>query len=165
VTLILHQAIVLDRWVVIAALLVAGALWLLRGKQPSPDSGWGWTRTGFGLGVIGIGAWIASAAAGKPAGLGTVVGSDSLATLILERSPAALDWGMLVLVGIPLGSAIAARRRGKSYSKPARFEHVLRAMLGGVLMGLGATIAAGDNVLHGLSGVPLLAVSSFTFML
>jgi hypothetical protein len=32
-------------------------------------------------------------------------------------------------------------------------------------MGLGATLVEGDNMLHGLSGVPLLAMSSLTFML
>jgi hypothetical protein len=31
-------------------------------------------------------------------------------------------------------------------------------------MGIGAGLAGGDNVLHGLSGVPLLAVGSFVFM-
>lgn len=37
-------------------------------------------------------------------------------------------------------------------------------MAGGLLMGAGAAMAAGDNVYHGLSGVPLLAVGSITFM-
>ena len=32
-------------------------------------------------------------------------------------------------------------------------------------MGVSAAIAMGDNVLHGLSGVPILAISSFTFMI
>lgn len=31
-------------------------------------------------------------------------------------------------------------------------------------MGLSSALAAGDNVFHGLSGVPLLAVSSLSFM-
>ncbi len=164
-TLALHQAIVLDRWVIVAAFLIAGMLWLLRGKRPPDEGGWNWARTGLALGIIGILAWTTSAMAGKPAGLGTMQGSDNLATLVLERNLSALDWSLLMLVGAPLGSAIAARRRGVSYSKPARFEHIPQAILGGALMGLGAAVAAGDNVLHGLSGVPLLAVSSLAFML
>ncbi|HWR57819.1 MAG TPA: YeeE/YedE thiosulfate transporter family protein [Thermodesulfovibrionales bacterium] len=39
------------------------------------------------------------------------------------------------------------------------------ALSGGLLMGLSSAVAAGDNVLHGLSGVPLLAVGSLSFML
>jgi hypothetical protein len=31
-------------------------------------------------------------------------------------------------------------------------------------MGICAVVAAGDNVLHGLSGTPILAISSLTFM-
>jgi len=38
------------------------------------------------------------------------------------------------------------------------------SLAGGLLMGVSAAIAMGDNVLHGLSGVPILAISSFIFM-
>lgn len=33
------------------------------------------------------------------------------------------------------------------------------------MMGVGATVANGDNILHGLSGVPILALSSIVVML
>jgi len=32
-------------------------------------------------------------------------------------------------------------------------------------MAISASVATGDNVLHGISGVPILAVSSLSFML
>jgi hypothetical protein len=101
---------------------------------------------------------------GHPAGLGTVHGTDSLATVILEGDLSALNWTLFMVVGIPLGSFISSLFHGKSPGKPFRFERIPHALIGGLLMGLGATMVNGDNVMHGLSGVPLLAVSSLTFM-
>ena len=43
-------------------------------------------------------------------------------------------------------------------------ERIPQALAGGLMMGLGASIAGGDSILHGLSGVPVLAVSSFVFI-
>jgi hypothetical protein len=67
-------------------------------------------------------------------------------------------------VGIPLGSFIASRAYGKSPGRPLSSNRIRLALTGGLLMGISAAIAAGDNVLHGLSGVPILAVGSMSFM-
>ncbi len=164
-TLTLHQAMAIDRPLIVAILLMLGALWVMRGARAPYDGGWDWTRTGFAIGLIGIVAWMASAMTGKPAGLGTMQGGDSLATFLLERDLSALNWGMLLLIGIPIGSVFAAWRHGVSSAAPLRFDRLPQALAGGILMGAGAAIAAGDNMLHGLSGVPLLSVGSLVFML
>jgi uncharacterized protein len=162
--LVLHKALVVDRWLVIAVLGVAAILWIIRGRRHAHLGGWDWLRTGILLGLVGVVAWGASAATGESVGLGTMQGGYSLATLILERDVTALDWHLFVVVGIPLGSFLAARLHGVSPGGPFRSERIPQALAGGLLMGLGAALAAGDNVLHGLSGVPLLAVASLTFM-
>lgn len=160
----LHHALGINHWLIIAVVAVAGILWVLRGRRRPYYDGWDWARTGFFLGLTGFVTWAISAMIGHPAGLGTVHGTDSLATVILEGDLSALNWTLFMVVGIPLGSFISSLFHGKSPGKPFRFERIPHALIGGLLMGLGATMVNGDNVMHGLSGVPLLAVSSMTFM-
>jgi hypothetical protein len=164
VPLTLHKALAVDRWLVVAILVIATVLWVIRGEHRPYEGGWDWGHTGLLLGLIGVAAWGTSAMTGRPSGLGTSQGSDSLATLILERDVSALDWSLFLVAGIPLGSCLAARLHGVSPGSPFRAGRLPRALVGGLLMGLGAAVSAGDNVAHGLSGVPLLAVGSLTFM-
>ena len=160
----LHHALTVDRWLLMAIVIVAGLLWVIRGRRRPYYGGWNWARTGIFIGLIGVIAWIASAMTGRPVGLGTMQGSDSLATFFLEWDLTALDWGFFMVAGIPLGSFIAAQLHGKSPGRPLHSKRVPLALSGGLLMGLSSALAAGDNVFHGLSGVPLLAVSSLSFM-
>jgi hypothetical protein len=160
----LHHALTVDRWLLVAIVIVAGLLWVIRGRRNPYYGGWSWARTGIFIGSIGVIAWTASAMTGKPVGLGTMQGSDSLATFFLEWDLAALDWGFFMVAGIPLGSFIAAQLHGKSPGRPFHSKRVPLALSGGLLMGVCSALAAGDNVFHGLSGVPLLAVSSLSFM-
>lgn len=161
--LTLHTALTVDRWLVVAMIVIGVALWLLRGRQHIGTDRWDWWRTGIALGVVGIGAWVTSTISGRPSGLGTMVGSTNLAALVLEHDVSALNWNLFFIAGIPIGSFIASSRHGKSPGKPFRFERIPQALAGGFLMGLSASIAGGDNILHGLSGVPVLAVSSIVF--
>ncbi len=163
-SLTLHTALTMDRWLLMAIIGVAVVLWVIRGKRRAYAGGWGWTRTGIFIGLAGVAAWATSALTGHPSGLGTMVGSDSLATLILERDPSAISWNLFLVVGIPVGSFVSTRLHGRSQGYPLHLRRIPHALAGGLLMGMGAAVAAGDNVYHGLSGVPLLAVGSIIFM-
>jgi len=160
----LNRALGIDRWVVISAVLVGAFLWIIRGYRRPYQGGWDWMRTGILLGLVAVAAWIASSATGRPYGLGTLQGTDSLASFFLERDLSSLNWNLFVVVGIPLGSFVAAQLQGKSPGKSVHLKRVPESIVGGLLMGFGATIAAGDNVAHGISGVPLLALSSLSFV-
>ena len=162
--LTLHRTLAVDRRLVVVVLALATLLWVIRGQHHPYQGGWDWGRTGLAVGLVGVAAWATSAMTGHPTGLGTVQGSDRLATLILERDVSALDWSLFLVVGIPLGSYIASRLHGASLGGSIPSKRLPQAAIGGLLMGLGASVAAGDNVAHGLSGVPLLAVGSLTFM-
>jgi uncharacterized protein len=163
-TLTLNRALAVDHRLIVAIFAVAAILWVIRGKHHPYAGGWDWGQTGLLLGLLGVAAWATSAMTARPSGLGTMQGSDSLATLILKREVSALDWGLFLVVGIPLGSWIASRLYGPSPGSPFRPGRLPLALLGGLLMGLGAAVAGGDNIVHGLSGAPLLAVGSLTFM-
>ena len=162
--LTLHRTLAVDRRLVVVILALATLLWVIRGKHHPYQGGWDWGRTGLAVGLVGVAAWVTSAMTGHPTGLGTVQGSDRLATFILERDVSALDWSLFLVVGIPLGSYIASRLHDASLGGSIPSKRLPQAAIGGLLMGLGASVAAGDNVAHGLSGVPLLAVGSLTFM-
>jgi uncharacterized membrane protein YedE/YeeE len=164
ISLALPRALGIDRWLVVVMICLAALLWLIRGRRLKPSDGWDWMRTGLAIGIVGIVAWITSALTGNPSGLGTVQGSNNLAALFLQGDLSALNWNLFVVATIPIGSFIASRQHGKSSTKPFRSERIPKAIAGGTLMGLGATLAGGDNVLHGLSGVPILAVSSIVVM-
>ena len=160
----MHHGLFLDRRLVLAILIVAIAIWLMRGRHHPYQGGWGWGRTGFLLGLVGITAWGVSALAGNPSGLITSQGTNSLTTFVFERDPSALNWSVFLVLGIPLGSWIASRFHGDSLEGGFRAERLPRVVAGGLLMGIGAAVAGGDNIAHGLSGVPVLAWASVTFM-
>ena len=156
----LPRALGLDRWITIAVIMLLALLWFIRDRHRLARlESWGSIRTGVALGIVGALAWI-----GQPEGLGTVEGSANIAELLLRGDLTALDWHFFLVVAIPLGSYVASLRNGKSPSKPIESQRIPQAMLGGALMGLGATIAGGDNIFHGLAGVPILALSSIVVM-
>ncbi len=160
----LDQGLLLDRRLTLAVLAVAVTIWTLRGPRHRPVTGWNWGRTGFLLGLIGVAGWTVSALAGSPSGLVTSRGTDQLATLIFERDVSALSWSAFLVLGIPLGSWVASHFHGPSLEPGVGVERLSRGVLGGLLMGLGAAIGGGDNIAHGLGGVPLLATASVVFM-
>jgi hypothetical protein len=163
-TITLQRALELDRWVLIAGIAIAAIFWVIRGKRRPYQHGWDWLQTGSWLGVIGTLAWISSAWVGRPFGIGTLRGSDSIATFFLQGDVSALNWNFFMVAGIPAGSFIASRMGSRFTAVDFKLQRIPQAMLGGVFMGFGAAIALGDNVSHGLSGVPLLALSSLGFM-
>ena len=161
----LPRALGLDRWITIAVIVLLALLWFMRDRHRlAMLESWGSVRTGVALGIVGALAWITSALIGQPEGLGTVEGSANIAELFLRGDLTALDWHFFLVVAIPLGSYVASVRNGKSPGKPVKSKRIPQAMLGGALMGIGATIAGGDNIFHGLAGVPILALSSIVVM-
>lgn len=163
--LTLPDALAVGRWPVIAAVVFAIGLWVMRGKRMGHPTHWDWPMTGLMLGLVGLGAWLGSNYIGHPAGLGTMNGGRNLAEFLIKRELSALDWSLFMLAGIPLGSMLGSWLHGSSPRRPPQPYRGPQALGGGLLMGLGAALVDGDNVLHGISGVPLLAASSLTFML
>lgn len=165
IPLALPRTLGMDRWVFIAALVLAAFLYVIRGRHHIMLIGWDWLKTGTALGVIGVLAWLTSSFTGHPTGLGTVQGSSNIAALVLEGDQSALNWNLFMVIGIPVGSLIASRLHGiTSRHKPLQSQRIPHAIAGGTLMGIGATVAFGDNILHAFSGVPILGLSSIVVM-
>jgi hypothetical protein len=160
-----HDALDINRVLFVLVFILAVIIWVLKVRNHPYQGGWKWQFTGMAIGLIGAAAWAVRAADGKSYGLGMMQGSDGLVSLLFEGDLTGLDGSLFMVLGVPLGSFIARRLFGKSPGKPFNPKHIPLSLAGGLLMGVSAAIAMGDDVLHGLSGVPILAISSFIFMI
>ncbi len=145
------------------------------------ERAWSPYVTGIIIGLLVIPALIFTDTAPNPSeGFLTVAGK--LVTLVSPSAPHPdLDmrhpeggqgwWQTAFLIGIALGAALSAtlaktKRRGPSpvwaivLGTSAPRVRAIAAFAGGFLMLLGAALAGGDFIGHGLSGVAQLAVSS-----
>jgi uncharacterized membrane protein YedE/YeeE len=86
-------------------------------------------------------------AGGCAAGVWYKLGSGSLGALA-------------AILGIPLGAFVAARRSGPVTASKVSAVSASKHFSGGLGLGVGASLAAGCTVGHGLTGVPLLAPGS-----
>lgn len=147
---------------------------------------WSPYLVGAGIGIL---SWIAFAVMKDPIGVTTAysriaslfaqpfMGAEGVAGNSYWKSmPLSWDYGVLFLVGIPLGALAAAvltgtfklelvpevwrRQYGNSVGK--RF---LAAFLGGIVIMYGARLAGGCTSGHGISGGLQLALSSWVFLI
>ncbi|MGH2988815.1 MAG: YeeE/YedE thiosulfate transporter family protein [Solirubrobacterales bacterium] len=126
---------------------VAGLALLLRGRR---DGVW----LGAALGVVAALAWVAADVADYGYGLGFVGAADGTRDAI--ESGGELPFQLFLAIGVVAGGAVVARRALR-LPGPAR---AAGALLGGVLMGVGANAAHGCNIGHGVTGLGLLSVGS-----
>jgi hypothetical protein len=105
-------------------------------------------------------AWLSGSLAGWDWGLSITGPSRSLVESTVLHMPGAAGWGTGLIVGIPIGAWLSARARGPlTWRLPARAE-LGRRFTGGVLMGIGGTLAAGCNIGNALTGLSVLALNS-----
>ncbi|RZN43500.1 MAG: hypothetical protein EFT35_01145 [Methanophagales archaeon ANME-1-THS] len=142
-----------------------------------------WSPYAVGIG-IGILSWFAFLLSDKPIGCSTayartsgmierlVRGDRVLKKEYYQKFEPVVDWEWMLVVGVVIGAFIAAQLSGAFHLLwvPSRWaasfgpSPVLRwfvALVGGVLMGLGARWAGGCTSGHGISGTLQLAVSSW----
>jgi uncharacterized protein len=119
-----------------------------------------WSRAGvllgLGLGALGVAAWVAADWADYGYGLGFVGSAENVQQAIEAGDASRLSMAPFLALGVVLGAAAAMRGRLRR-PDAARAG---RALAGGVLMGVGGTLAHGCNIGHGLTGVPLLSLGS-----
>jgi uncharacterized protein len=137
-------------------------LTVLAGRTDGRSGAWSWRRTGLWIGVVAALAWPVSAASGRDFGLAIVPGTAGvMAAAAGQPFPA---WDGLLVLGVLLGGWLGARQNGRvglSSPKPAL---LLKRFAGGMGLGIGASIATGCTVGQGLTGLALLAPSSFAVM-
>lgn len=148
-------------WLVVVGTVVILVLLLWRFRVSAATAGyWRWPATGAALGLLGVLAWVMGARAGWHWGLSITGPSRSLLDAGLLGQFEALNWGTAMLVGLPLGSWASARLKGRvTWRAPAASE-LPRRFAGGLLLGVGGTLAGGCNIGNALTGVSVFSVHS-----
>ncbi|MBI3078399.1 MAG: YeeE/YedE family protein [Deltaproteobacteria bacterium] len=156
----LPTLLAVNRWLVIGLLVVAGLIWLARSPRTAYQHGWTWPRTGITLGLIGTAAWAAAFPAGWEYGLSATQPTNSLLEVMVLGDLEAVTWGTFMILGLPVGSALAATQHGEFAWRAPKPQRLLQSMGGGALMGFGATLSGGCTVGHALTGVGVLGLTS-----
>ncbi len=147
-------------WVVIAALLVAGGLWLVRGRGEPEHGKWHWPLTGAAVGVMIAAGWWASSFGDRPAGITFAANTGELLTYPMVGFPTRVSWGMLMALGVPVGAFVGAYSAGEFRWKLPPGWSLVKIFAGGLLMGGSALLAEGCNINQGLTNSATLALGS-----
>lgn len=119
-----------------------------------------------GRGIGASGAFASAAGAVLDRVAPASVSAPALADRIPASTPLAEDWIALELIGVMIGgflSALVAGRLRRSEA-PIAGPRVVRALLGGALMGLGARLAYGCTSGLALSGGAMLVTGAWVFI-
>lgn len=111
---------------------------------------WGLFTTAAVVGVIGAIAWPLSQATGRNSGLGITTPSAHLVGWFGTGNAEYMNWGTLLVLGILVGSFVAAKASGEFRVRVPSAQIAQRSVGGGVLMGVGAVLAGGYTVGNGM---------------
>ncbi len=107
------------------------------------------------VGLIAILAWPLSEATGRMAGLGITTPTAQLLTFFVNGDTSLLNWGVFLVLGIGIGSYIAARGSNEfKWRLPDKRTLAYNAS-GGLIMGFGASLAGGCTIGNGLVNTAL----------
>jgi uncharacterized membrane protein YedE/YeeE len=164
------------KWAVIAVLVVAGSIFVLKGKPfaVTKSKGFFWSFTGLLFGLIGIAAfWASEHWGGFPRGLSfTTPTRDLFFTLTLgdpQTGPPfkthalgniLTTWPGIYMIGVPLGAFISAKILKEFTWKTPPAKELLTVFGGSLMMGFGATVGGGCNVGQALTGFSTLSIGS-----
>ncbi len=102
------------------------------------------------IGLIALLAWPLSEATGRMFGLGITSPTANILQFLVAGDVKYINWGVFLVLGIFVGSFIAAKASREFRVRAADAQTTLRSGLGGVLMGFGASIAGGCSIGNGL---------------
>ncbi len=158
----LDRLLGVNPWMLVVTFVMVGGWWLLKSPAGGYQRGWSWTRSGITIGLIATAAWPISALTGREYGLSITEPIRTISGFLFTGETSLLTWGSFMWVGLIAGAYVAARSHGEFAWRAPGAQRLLQALGGGLLMGIGAGIAGGCNIGHGLTGVPLFGLSSVT---
>jgi uncharacterized protein len=146
--------------IVVALVVLAAGLWLVRGHAEAEHRKWRWPVSGAAMGLVIVLGWYLSSFGSAPVGVTFAENTGHLLTYPLVWFPNRVTWGMVLLMGVPIGSALAAWRSGEFAWRLPQARAGVQLFAGGLVMGIGALIAQGCNITQGLTYASTLAVGS-----
>ncbi|MGV6989449.1 YeeE/YedE thiosulfate transporter family protein [Testudinibacter sp. P80/BLE/0925] len=102
------------------------------------------------VGLIALMAWPLSVATGRHFGLGITGPSSNIIQFLITGDSKYINWGVFLVLGILIGSFIAAKASNEFRFRVPDSTTLLRSAFGGTLMGIGATLAGGCSIGNGL---------------
>ncbi|AFG37374.1 YeeE/YedE family protein [Spirochaeta africana] len=148
------------RWLLVTLLMLPIIWYLLRAPKQKFLIGWGWQRTGLLVGLLALGAWLLSAAVGRDFGLSFTQPSTAFARMLIAGDGSGVGLPLYILLGVPLGAYLSAYRKGEAAWRAPDPRSLVRQAGGGLTMGLGASLAGGCNIGHGITGIATLGIGS-----
>ncbi len=148
------------RWVLIAAILVPAMVYLARAPKDRFVIGWTWRKTGVVVGILALAAWVVSSAHGRDFGLSFTQPAVGLTRWLIAGDGGGVSVATYMFVGVPVGAWLAAVIRKEAMWRIPDARTFVRQLGGGATMGLGASLAGGCNIGHGITGIATLSVGS-----
>lgn len=102
------------------------------------------------IGLIATLTWPLSVVTGRIFGLGITSPSANIMQYLVAGDDKYLNWGVFLVLGIFIGSFIAAKASREFRIRAADAKTSVRSFGGGILMGFGASIAGGCSIGNGL---------------
>ena len=158
----IHGALHISPWILVAVLwVVTFLLWRhYRAKDagsPKVDLGQAWYAkplnmnvAAIGVGIIGTVGFVLSAESGRNGGLGITTPTADIVRWTATGDSARMNWGTLLVIGLLVGAFIAAKTAGEFRVRVPDAQTATRAIWGGIMMGVGASLAGGCTVGNGM---------------
>jgi uncharacterized protein len=172
----LYNIVGVNKWIVIAVVSIVLLFFVYQGRPfKKAKKGYAWHLVGILAGAIAVAAfWASDFYGGRARGLSFTgpVREFFLAVLWGNSQAASSDktltllgvtfsWSSLYVLAVPIGGFLSARALQEFKLKVSPPDEMLKVLLGGFMMGVGAQIGGGCNIGHSLTGVSTLAVSSW----
>lgn len=125
---------------------------------------WHFYPTAAIIGALGVLAWPLSAATGRNDGLGITSPSSNLSKFLISGEDS-IDWGVMLVLGLLVGAFFAAKASGEFRLRVPSAEQAVRSVIGGVLMGVGASAAGGCTVGNGMVQTSLFSYQGWVALL
>lgn len=117
------------------------------------------------IGVIGVIAWPLSAATGRNSGLGITTPTANTLQYGVTGDEGLVDWGVLLVVGLMIGAFFAAKATGEFRLRMPDSTTAVRSIIGGLMMGVGASLAGGCTVGNGMVQTSLFSFQGWVALL
>ena len=174
----IYSTLNISPWILITVLVLITALLLFyQHKHPhyTPPAEGKFKRIPLNvvailIGLLGIIAWVVSAMNGRNFGFGISIPSANVIQYFFTGQQRDFNWGSVFVAGILIGSMISARIRGEFVlTLPPEGITAVKRLVGGIFLGIGATLAGGCTVTNSLVATAYFSwqgwISTFTIMM
>lgn len=114
------------------------------------------------VGLLAILAWVLSTSTGRVGGLGITTPSADIVNFLVTGNEKRLNWGVFLVLGIFIGSYIAAKGSNEFRWRLPDIKTVYHSTIGGITMGIGASLAGGCTIGNGLTATAVMSLKGWT---